>query len=142
MTTQWLPKESWFPGRLKVLGHDECADLLAQCSFGRVAWNEPEGPIVLPVNYAMDGHSIIFRTAIDTAMARQLHLGFASFQVDDHDDFTQSGWSVLARGMISCLDAAEAVEKHDRVAPWAGGERRFMVRVTPMVLTGRRIIPT
>ena len=137
MTTQ----AAWFPGRLQVLSDAECMDLLKEQVVGRVAWNEPEGPIVMPVNYAIEGSSIIFRTAIDTKLARQLHLGFASFQIDEHDDFTQSGWSVLVRGVLSCVDTRATERDESKVMPWAEGERHFLMRITPLIITGRRIIP-
>lgn len=142
MKSEWITQETWFPGHLKVLSRKECLDLLNATPVGRVAWNEPEGPIILPVNYVMDGTSIIFRTGIDTALARKLHLGFASFQIDEHDDFNRSGWSVLARGMVSCVDANHVTEDAPEVFPWVDGERHYMMRITPLVITGRRIIPT
>ena len=132
---------SWFPGRLRSLTEAECLELLNEGTVGRVAWNEPEGPIVIPVNYAMDGTAVSFRTAIDTKLARQLHLGFASFQIDEHDDFTQSGWSVLVRGVLSC-EACHADAKDSLAVPWASGDRTFAMRITPLLISGRRIIPT
>jgi len=138
MTTQ----AAWFPGRLQVLSDAECMDLLKEQVVGRVAWNEPEGPIVMPVNYAIEGSSIIFRTAIDTKLARQLHLGFASFQIDEHDEYTQSGWSVLVRGVLSCVEARQPANEDWKVVPWAAGDRHFAMRITPLIITGRRIIPS
>lgn len=132
----------WFPGRLTALTDEECVELLAEQTVGRVAWNEPEGPIVLPVNYAMDGSSIVFRTSLNTKMAQQLHLGFAAFQIDEHDDFTQSGWSVLVRGVLSCCEARGSGAHEFAVVPWAAGERHFAMRITPLIISGRRIIPT
>ena len=132
---------TWSPGRLQVLTHDECLELLNACDVGRVAWNEPEGPIVLPVNYAMEGTAITFRTAIDSAVARQLHLGFASFQIDEYDDVTHSGWSVLARGVVSFMESNDDFAEW-AVVPWAAGERHFAMRITPLMLSGRRVLPT
>lgn len=134
-------QSQWFPGRLRSLSDEECLELLNETTVGRVAWNEPEGPIVLPVNYAMDGSSVVFRTALDTKLARQLHLGFASFQIDEHDDFTESGWSVLVRGMLSC-EGSHVEQEDSRVVPWVAGDRTFAMRITPLTITGRRIIPT
>jgi nitroimidazol reductase NimA-like FMN-containing flavoprotein (pyridoxamine 5'-phosphate oxidase superfamily) len=132
---------NWFPGHLQVLSEGECLELLNETSVGRVAWNEPEGPIVLPVNYTMDGSSVIFRTALDGSVARQLHLGFASFQIDEHDEFTQTGWSVLVRGVLSCVEARQREIDDSKVMPWAEGDRHFAMRITPLRITGRRIIP-
>ena len=138
MTTQ----TNWFPGHLRVLTEDECWELLRVQTVGRVAWNEPEGPIIVPVNYAVEESSIVFRTALDTKLARQLHLGFASFQIDEHDDFTQSGSSVLVRGVLSCVEAHGTVRDDARVVPWAEGERHYLMRITPLSITGRRLIAT
>lgn len=138
MTTQ----TNWFPGHLRVLTDDECRELLGVHTVGRVAWNEPEGPIIIPVNYAIEGSSIVFRTSIDTKLARHLHLGFASFQIDERDDFTQSGWSVLVRGVLSCVEAHGTERDDARVVPWAEGERHYLMRITPLIITGRRLIAT
>src|SRR4051812_20203936 len=41
---------------------DECVDLLNGGVFGRVALSTPVGPRIVPVNYAMYGDDIVFRT--------------------------------------------------------------------------------
>ncbi|MGH3363728.1 MAG: pyridoxamine 5'-phosphate oxidase family protein, partial [Nocardioidaceae bacterium] len=49
-------------GSLRELSVDECVELLSANVVGRAAICTPSGPHVVPVNYAVDGDSIVFRT--------------------------------------------------------------------------------
>ena len=66
------------PGRgggspvLQTLTAAEWYDLLAPGGVGRVAFTTADGPVVVPVNYAMAGQTVIFRTAPDTLLAGYL----------------------------------------------------------------------
>lgn len=135
-------KETWFPGKLTTLDEAECRELLARQEIGRVAWCDTLGPVIHPVNYVVDeSGEIRFRVEPRSALAHQLDLGALTFQIDDYDAFSQSGWSVLVRGhgrYVNPPSAAVAPQPE----PWVAGERTFNVRITPQVITGRRIIPT
>ncbi|MFD0533894.1 pyridoxamine 5'-phosphate oxidase family protein [Actinomadura luteofluorescens] len=48
---------------LEELDRAECMKLLSGGSIGRVAFDDGEGPTVVPVNYAVEGDSVIFRTS-------------------------------------------------------------------------------
>jgi nitroimidazol reductase NimA-like FMN-containing flavoprotein (pyridoxamine 5'-phosphate oxidase superfamily) len=48
------PDERWFPSHLREMEQVECLDLLAAHQVGRVAYSDALGPVVLPVNYALD----------------------------------------------------------------------------------------
>lgn len=135
-------KETWFPGHLAILDRVECIELLQNTAIGRVAWCDPVGPVVVPVNYVMDGEAILFRTSPGSALAHQFDLGSASFQIDAYDEYTQSGWSVLVRGRATYVNPEEAADLDVTPEPWAAGDRTFNVRITPLTISGRRIIPT
>jgi Pyridoxamine 5'-phosphate oxidase len=47
---------------LEVLDRDECLRLLASQPVGRVAVVVDGSPMIFPVNYALDGESIVFRS--------------------------------------------------------------------------------
>jgi len=126
---------------LQTLTPAECYDLLSPGGVGRVAFTTADGPVVLPVNYAMVGHTVIFRTAPDTLLAGYLD-GRAGFEVDRLDEALNQGWSVLVTGRaVRVTRDAEVrrLEQHARVRPWAGGARDVYVRITPHRITGRRI---
>ncbi len=135
-------QDVWHPGHLRELDQDECRELLAAHSVGRVAWCEQDGPVVLPVNYTVVESAVIFRTSPHSELARRFLTGPASFQVDEFDDFTQSGWSVLARGRAELIPPDELPDPDDRSEPWAEGTRNIYVRITPHTITGRRVFPS
>ena len=85
-------------GGLQSLSVDECVELLAGRSVGRLAVNiEGDGPLVTPVNYVWSGSAVVFRTDPGTKLDALAH-GPISFQVDEIDPIHRSGWSVLVRG--------------------------------------------
>ena len=135
------PEERWFPSHLKELDKAECLELLASHQVGRVAYCDDLGPVVLPVNYVVDLDTVLLRVAPHSTLARNLRSAPASFEIDDFDDFNQSGWSVLVRGDAAYVDIAELPDEDSRPIPWAEGERTFHIRITPHDITGRRLSP-
>jgi nitroimidazol reductase NimA-like FMN-containing flavoprotein (pyridoxamine 5'-phosphate oxidase superfamily) len=134
--------DDWYPGHLKDLDERECRELLSQHLVGRVAWCHPtDGPSVLPVNYRFDGLHIVFRTSPHTDLARHFSQGRAAFQIDEFDEFTQSGWSVMARGQAEVVPWDEVPEPDQRPSPWVAGSRNIYVRIAVERLTGRRVLP-
>jgi hypothetical protein len=96
------------------------------------------------VNYTWRDGSVIFRTAAYNSLAATLKDAAAAFEVDELDEFLESGWSVLAVGR------ARAVEDPDELAdlwgegipePWAAGTRALFIRMVPKQITGRRVHP-
>ena len=135
------------PGRpsgrpvLQTLTAAECYDLLAPGGVGRVAFTTADGPAVFPVNYAMTGQTVVFRTAPDTLLAGYLD-GPAGFEVDRIDEALSQGWSVLVTGRAARVTSEADVrhlEQHTAIRPWAGGARDVYVRIIPRKITGRRI---
>ncbi|MEV0236294.1 pyridoxamine 5'-phosphate oxidase family protein [Nonomuraea sp. NPDC050786] len=131
---------------LEVLEPEECLRLVAPGGIGRVAFNGPDGPTVLPVNYKLHEGAIVFRTARGGPMDQDLRTGLQGvdikigFQVDRIDEAQRAGWSVLIQGPAHHVPEDE-VEKvvHADVTPWAGGERQLYIRIAPHKITGRRV---
>ena len=63
----------------------------------------------------------------------------AAFQVDELDDETDAGWSVLIRGRATYVDCGDLPEVADRPPPWHEGVQSLHVRITPRVISGRRL---
>jgi uncharacterized protein len=130
---------------MEELSQVECRDLLLTHEVGRVAMCTPQGPAIVPVNYVVDGDSVVFRTAPYGVLGRHSWNGRIAFEVDDLDPDTRSGWSVVATG------SGQLVEDHQELAlirafgnpqPWAPGVRLLYVRLPWGELTGRRVRPT
>lgn len=126
---------------LEVIAPEECWQLLADTPVGRVAFNEAGEPMVLPVNHAVVGHRIVFRTLRGSLLHEALMAEPVAFQVDDFDVVERTGWSVLVRGIADLAEdpqALEALELH----PWADTvERNDWVQIRADEVTGRRIAP-
>ncbi len=129
---------------LRAISPGECFDLLEPGGVGRVGFTVPDGVMMLPVNFALSGRTIIFRTAPDTLLA--LHANaHVSFEVDHFDEALREGWSVLVQGR-----AHEVTEERDvrhlqdatHLQPWAPGARDVYVRIAPTQISGRRIQPS
>ncbi|MFD0274663.1 helix-turn-helix domain-containing protein [Kitasatospora sp. NPDC127111] len=119
----------------------ECWDRLGSKGVGRIALPAEPGPIVLPVNYAVDAGTIVYRTDPNGAAAPTPGTT-VSFQVDHVDDHLSTGWSVLITGAVEHIDDVDAIQRletEQRAEPWAGGSRPLWVRIQPDTISGRRI---
>lgn len=137
------------PGRseaaLHVLPAEECYRLLTTQEIGRIGVNAEHYPLILPVNYALDGTTIVFRTGSGFILRAAEHAN-VTFEVDDVDRRTRSGWSVLVRGQAEAVGPAHRDELIARtrttgVEPWAPGDRGNWMRLIAHDISGRRIVP-
>jgi nitroimidazol reductase NimA-like FMN-containing flavoprotein (pyridoxamine 5'-phosphate oxidase superfamily) len=134
------PDERWFPSHLKEMTKDECLELLAGHQVGRVAYCDELGPVVLPVNYVLDHDCVLIQISPHSTLATHLRSAHASFEIDDFDEYNQSGWSVLVRGDAAYVDSEDLPDEDDRPEAWAEGQRTLHVRITPHDITGRRLL--
>lgn len=119
------------------LDREECLELLATQAVGRIAISQlRDAPLVVPVNYVIDGDFVQFRSGYGTKM-RTLTARPVSFQVDWHDLSMRVGWSVLARGR------AEEIRLRDSrpplPEPWMPDDKPYLIRVRIRAISGRRI---
>lgn len=130
---------------MQELDRQQCMLLLSTQTVGRVVVVDHGNPHIVPVNYALDGDAVVFRTAIGTKLdgASRSHM---AFEVDQLDAETRSGWSVVVHGVaqeVTSYDSPTLVERLRQLSldPWAPGEKPHLVRLPSHVMTGRRIIP-
>ena len=125
------------------LDEDECWRFLERQSLGRVAVVHFGDPMVFPVNYALDGRSVVFRTAPGTKLAFAAQGRAVGFEVDEADELFESGTSVVVHGRLHRVIDRSEVARLDRLPlrTWAPGKRDHYVRVEPSRVTGRRIAP-
>jgi nitroimidazol reductase NimA-like FMN-containing flavoprotein (pyridoxamine 5'-phosphate oxidase superfamily) len=126
---------------LRTLSPAECFDLLEPGGIGRVGFTSADGIMMLPVNFAVTGKTIIFRTAPDTLLALYADAQ-VSFEADRLDEALREGWSVLVHGhahKVTDEREAKRLEDGTHLEPWAGGARDVYVRITPTRISGRRI---
>jgi len=127
--------------RLRTLDPAECLRLLEPGGVGRVGFAAAEGIVIVPVNFALAGKCVVFRTAPDTLLAVYAH-GQVSFEVDQVDEERREGWSVLVHGHAHTVTDEREIrrlEEGTRLTPWAGGARDVFVRITPARISGRGV---
>jgi uncharacterized protein len=133
--------DAWFRGRLTELTEYECLELLAAKKVGRLVYTDEDGPAAVPVNYVVHDGMVFLRTSPHTSLGRHARGAAIAFEVDEIDDFTQSGWSVLVRGPSEYVDADDLPTAADaRATPWPQGVRTLQVRIRPLSITGRRLL--
>ena len=128
------------PARVEDLAEGECMELLGTKRVGRVAHNDPDGPVVVPVNYVLHDGMVLFRIAPFSRLADRLRDGAASFQVDHVEEEARTGWSVLVRGHASRANNWELPDADSRPTPWAEGARNLHVRLSPHHVSGVRLV--
>ena len=123
------------PRALRALSPEECFDLLEPGGIGRVGFTAGGEIVMLPVNFAVTGKVIVFRTAPDTLLA-QCGKAQVSFEVDRFDEARREGWSVLVQGRAH---EVRQLEDRTQLQPWASGARDVYLRIAPARISGRRI---
>lgn len=119
--------------------------MLATQQIGRLGVNAEHYPLIFPVNYGLDRGVIVIRTGTGSKPAAADHAD-VTVEVDDIDQRTRSGWSVLVRGLAEEVTGGHRAELVERtkaaaVEPWAPGDRGRWLRLIPQQISGRRVTP-
>jgi uncharacterized protein len=120
----------------------ECRELLNGGVVGRVAMATPVGPRITPVNYAMHGDAIVFRTGPYTELSTYGWNVDLAFEIDHLDYESHLGWSVVALGRAHVVEDPDVVQEIRRTwdpRPWASGLRTLYVSLVWRELTGIRL---
>ncbi|ANG84039.1 pyridoxamine 5'-phosphate oxidase family protein [Microbacterium aurantiacum] len=120
-----------------VLDDEACWQRLRTEELGRLVTRVGEVLDIFPVNYVVDGESILFRTAQGSKLFELTVNDEVLFEVDHHTD--EHAWSVVVRGHARALDDSASVERADGMGlkPWIPTLKYTYVRVEPTVVTGR-----
>ena len=130
---------------LEVLGRDECLELLARSTVGRIGVTMSGLPVILPVTFALAPGGIAVRTGLGSKLAAAARNAVVAFEVDEVDERTRTGWSVAVTGYAREVTRRQEVAELEALTlvPWIGAEHagHFVVISTDMI-TGRRVLPT
>ncbi|MET0765992.1 MAG: pyridoxamine 5'-phosphate oxidase family protein [Blastococcus sp.] len=140
-----VPAGERFDATMYVLPVAECHRLLGTQEIGRLAINAEGYPLLFPVNYGHDGTTLVIRTHAGTILRAAEHAN-VTFEVDEIDRRTRTGWSVLARGQVEEVGEGHRAELVARtlatgVEPWAPGNKGHWLRLIVHEISGRRIVP-
>lgn len=128
---------------LEVIDVEEAWELLAAAPVGRLGFVDAGSPVILPVNFLVDGRSLVLRTATGSKLAAAMREQPVCIEVDSWDHTDRSGWSVLAKGIAEHVADRDDMDRLDTLGlhPWANPDiRSEWVRVMVEEVSGRRIV--
>jgi nitroimidazol reductase NimA-like FMN-containing flavoprotein (pyridoxamine 5'-phosphate oxidase superfamily) len=117
-----------------------CWTLLRTAEVGRLAFEVGGQPEIFPVNFVVDGPSLVFRTAEGTKLAATVLDKPVAFEVDSYEPEDGRAWSVIAYGRaeeVSNFDELEHMS-HLPLFPWSASPKNRFVRILVSRITGRR----
>lgn len=126
---------------IEVIDRDECLALLAADEVGRLAVFDGGRPLIVPVNYVLDGDDVVFRTAPGTKLDQGPITGV--LEIDGFDRPHRAGWSVVVSGRLDEVTRYNGDlftrASHLPVHPWADGAKDHVMRLVSSTISGRRI---
>jgi nitroimidazol reductase NimA-like FMN-containing flavoprotein (pyridoxamine 5'-phosphate oxidase superfamily) len=121
---------------IRVLTPEECWDILRAEEFGRFAFRLVDEIHITPINYAVDGETMLFRTAEGSKLLGVVMGSPIAFEVDRYDE--EWARSVVVRGHTRLLDEHEEHRsEHVPLRPWVPTLKYNVVEIIPEVVSGR-----
>lgn len=119
------------------LSPDESWGFLKERQFGRIAFHLLDEVHIVPVNYVVDGHRLLFRTSAGSKLLGLKMNADVAFEVDEIDD--EIATSVVLRGHAHELsgDRARAVEQLS-LHSWVDAPKLRIVAIEVTEISGRR----
>lgn len=118
------------------LEEDSAWGYLDSSEVGRLATALGEQPDIFPVNYVVDGQSVVFRTAEGTKLAEVVLNHHVAFEADGWDE--KGGWSVVLRGKAERITDPEELDRAEKLPlrPFVNTVKTNFVRISGTI-TGR-----
>ncbi len=140
------PTPTLDPGQRTIerLDSVECTSYLKSRRVGRLGFVEGGWPIVLPINYRLtDDGEIVFKSVVGSKTAAAARSAMACFEVDDIDRADQPMWSVVAQGELRLVRNPQDLHTawQNDPEPWIEGDEWAWLRLVPLSVSGRRIVP-
>ena len=118
------------------LTSEECWKMLRDEEFGRLAYRLVDEVHITPINYAVDGDSLLFRTAEGNKLLAVVMGSEVAFEIDRYGE--DSARSVVVRGTARLLPEDEAHRAENvPLRPWVPTLKYNVVEITPKVVSGR-----
>lgn len=125
---------------IEELSAAACWALLRDTEIGRIALQGADDIEIFPINFVVDGGSIVFRTAGGTKLTLIGEGARCTFEADGVDDSARLAWSVVLKGSVRPVTGHESILATFgvEVVAWQTGEKPTYVRIKPQQISGRR----
>jgi len=129
-------------GELVEISEEDCYALLGSQDLGRLAVVRDGQPEIFPVNYGLDGRTVVIRTQPGVKLSYAA-LARVAFEVEEIDPKRREGWVVVVKGEGEDItDAIDPWSEHARahaVRPWVSGAHEGHIAIARPVVSGRRL---
>ncbi len=123
-------------GRVATMSPADCWDLLRRVELGRLAYHHGAGIQIAPINYAVAGQHIVFRTAQGSKLAGILSNGDVAFEIDEVTD--EAAMTVVCRGHAVELTGEQALMVDQlRLRPWVKSVKSHVIAIRVDEISGR-----
>ena len=125
-------------GGITSLTEDACWRLLKTADVGRLALAIAGEPEIFPINFVVDGRSLVFRTAEGTKLFGVVASRLVALECDGYEAGTDEAWSVVAKGTAEQLEHFPDIYAAEELPlfPWQAGTKQWFVRIDPTTVTG------
>jgi hypothetical protein len=115
--------------------------LMGLVPVGRIVYTRQALPAVELVNFTLDDGDIVISTDGGGKLAAATRGAVVAFETDSVDPVGRSGWSVTVVGNSRAVTDIEEIRHLRQIAPtpWAPGRHDHFIRVSAVLVTGRRI---
>ena len=94
---------------ISILSETECWNLLSSVALGRIVTSVEGEAAIFPVNFVVQHHTVLFRTAVGTKLVSAAINNQVLFEADDHG--IEEGWSVILKGTARILGTSEDIDE-------------------------------
>lgn len=124
---------------ITALTTEECWEALRADEFGRLAYRLGDEIGLVPVNYAVDGETLLFRTAEGSKLLAVVMHPEVVFEIDHFGH--EEAISVIVRGVARKLEEDEEHRAEQLpLRPWVDTLKYNVVEIRPTQLAGRRFV--
>lgn len=121
---------------IREMTEEECWERLRAQEFGRLAYHLLDEVHIVPVNYRVDGHRLLFATAEGSKLLGVVMNEDVAFEVDQFAD--EQAWSVVVRGRARVLEEDEAhVTERVGLHTWLDTPKYNVVAIDVDTVSGR-----
>jgi len=127
-------------GTMEELDEQECWRLLRSVEVGRLAMTAAGDVDIFPVNFVVDGTTVVFRSAAGTKLFEVVLGGRIAFETDGYEAGHGRAWSVVLKGHGEVIDRWGEIYAAQElpIVPWNHSPKERFVRVVATSITGRR----
>jgi CBS domain-containing protein/nitroimidazol reductase NimA-like FMN-containing flavoprotein (pyridoxamine 5'-phosphate oxidase superfamily) len=125
---------------MQVLDFEDCLKRLRSSPVGRLAFVLDGTPVILPVNHAVDGTTVVFATTWGSKLSVAETAEPVAFEVDGFEVARRGGWSVLVKGTASRVYDGTAIDRYEKLLlpSWTPPvEEVVWIAIRPDEITGR-----